>query len=336
MSLTAPRASLLLALFLCGAAGCQFFAHPGPSDVAQGRYFSSGNPDYDTFFVELYHLQVELKDAPEQVAEPRQELAKSLDVGLDADVIKEALGKRAAELGGKQVKLTVARGTDSDKPVSLKVTGSPAGDDAEFVKTLEQALAKIGELESTIGGWQKSLDALPKQETELTDGFGAAFASAPPGKRADVKKNLTDAQKIIELLVARAKDAEHANAELLGAVVAALGETAAPSNEKASEAAPEKASNEKNEKGDRSEKKGRKGTPPAAKAARAPKPPPPAPKPAPKPPAPKPPAPKPEPKSAAEKPAPQPAPAPKTGAEHGEVPPAPKPTQGTAKPDFEP
>ncbi len=328
MSLTARRARLILALFLCGPAACQFFGHPGPSDVAQGRYFSSGNPDYDTFFVELYHLQLELKDAPERVAEPRQELAKSLDVGLDADVIKEALGKRAAELGGKQIKLTVLRGADPDEPVSLKVTGSPSGDDAEFVKALEQALAKIGKLKGAIEGWQKSLDALPKQDTELTDGLDAAFAGAAPGKRTDVKKNLNDGQKIIELLVGRAKDAEHSNSELLDAVVAALGETAAPNNEKASETAPERASDEKSEKREKGERKGRKATPPAAKAARAPKPPP-EPKPAPKAAAPKP-----EPKPAAEKPASKPAP--KAGAERSEVPPAPKPTQGTAKPDFEP
>jgi len=335
MSLTRARASLLVALCLCGPASCQLFAHPGPSDVAQGRYFSSGNPDYDTFFVELYHLQVELKDAPDRIAEPRRDLAQSLDVGLDADVIKDALGKRASELGSKQVKLAVLRGADADKPVALKVTGSPSGDDAEFVKTLEQALAKVGELKHAIGGWQKSLDALPKQDTELTEGLDTAFAGAPPGKRADVKKNLGDGQKIIELLVARAKDAEHANSELLDAVVAALGETAAPSSEKASEAAPEKASNEKSEKGEKSEKKGRKAPPPppAPKPARAPKP-------APEPPAPKPApkaaAPRPEPKPAPEKPAPKPAPAAKAPAEHSEVPPSPKPTQGTAKPDFEP
>jgi hypothetical protein len=222
MSLTASRASLVLALFLFAPAGCQLFAHPGPSDVAQGRYFSSGNPDYDAFFVELYRLQVELKDAPDRVAEPRQELAKALDVGLDADVLKEALGKRASELGGKQVKLAVLRGADGDKP-SLKVTGNASGDDADFVKTLEEALAKIGELELAVAGWQKSLDALPKQASELTDGLETAFAGAPPGKRADVKKNLADGQKIIELLVARAKEAERSNSELLDAVVAALG-----------------------------------------------------------------------------------------------------------------
>jgi hypothetical protein len=333
MSLTAPRASLLLALLVWGPTSCLFFAHPGASDVAQGRYFSSGNPDYDAFFVDLYHLQVELKDAAERVAEPRRELAQALDVGLDADVIKEALGKRSAELGGKQVKLAVLRGADADKPVSLKVTGSPSGDDADFVRTLEQALAKIGELKSAIGGWQKSLEALPKQDAELTEGLGTAFASAPPGKRADVKKNLTDGDKIIELLTSRAKDAEHANSELLDAVVAALGETGATNSEKASEAPPERAPKEKSEKAEKaekSEKKGHRATPPSPppKAARAPKP-------APEPPAPKPAAPKPEPKPV-EKAAPKPAPAAKAPAEHSEVPPPPKPTQGTAKPDFEP
>lgn len=323
MSLSTSRASLVLALLLLAPAGCQFFGHPGPSDVAQGRYFSSGNPDYDTFFVELYHLQVELKDAPARAAEPREELAKALDVGVDADVLKEALGKRAAELGGKQVKLAVLRARDSDEPVSLELTGSPSGDDAEFVKTLEQALAKMGELERAAAGWQKALADLPKQDAELAERVDTAFASASPGKRADVKKNLSDGQKILELLVARAKDAEHANAELLDAVVAALGEARAASSEKASEAAPDKGG----EKSEKSEHKGRRGSSTPPRAARAPRP-----APAPKP-APKTAAPKPEPKPAA---APKPAPAAKPPAERSEVPPAPKPTQGTAKPDFEP
>lgn len=336
MSLSAaPRASLVLALLLFAPAGCQLFGHPGPSAVAQGRYFSSGNPDYDAFFVELHRLQVELKDAPDRVAEPRQELAKALDVGLDADVLKEALGKRASELGGKGVKLVVQRSSDADKAASLKVTGNPSGDDAELVKTLEEAVTKVGELKTDIAGWQKSLDALPKQDGELEAGLDTAFAGEAPGKRADVKKNLSDGQKIIELLASRAKEAEHANGELFDAVTAALGETAAPSGEKTNEATPEKPASEKSEKAEKSEKgekKARKAPPPAPppKPAK-----PPRPAPAPKPAA-KPPAPKPEPKPVAEKPAAKPAPTPKPAAERSEVPPAPKPTQGTAKPDFEP
>ncbi|HTQ05989.1 MAG TPA: hypothetical protein VMI54_19140 [Polyangiaceae bacterium] len=326
MSLTVRcRTGLVVAWLAFAPAGCEMFGHPGPSAVAQGRYFASGNPDYDSFFVELHRLQVELKDAPDRVAAPRQELAKALDVGIDAVVIKEALAKRVSELGSKQVKLGVERGSDADASLSLKVTGNPSGDDADFVKSVGHALATMGELKGTIDGWQKSLDALPAQDNELLEGLDTAFASAPPGKRSDVKNNLTDGQKMIAVLEDRTHDAAHANSELLDAVVGALGETPA-SAEKPSEGSSEKTSSKTSE---RSEKKAHKAPPPPPppKPTRAPKAAPPKaePKAAPKA------APKPEPKPAEAKAPPKPAPA-----ERSEVPPAPKPTQGTAKPDFEP
>lgn len=323
MSLTTARAArFALALALFAPAGCQLFGHPGPTQVARGLYFSTGNPDYDGFFIELHRLQVELKDAPDRVAEPRRELAKALDVGIDADVIKEALAKRASELAGKQVKLSVQRPAKPDAPASLKVSGSPSGDDAEFVKTVEDALAKIGELKTAVDDWQKSLDALPKQDDELTGRIDTAFAGDGPGTRSDVKHNLSDGGKIIALLVTRTSDAARSNSELFDAVVAALGETAgtsAASSEKASEAPSERASETREKK--------HKAPPPAPRPAKAPRsaPPPAAPKPAARAPAAKP-----EPKPAETK-APKPA-----AGERSEVPPAPKPTQGTAKPDFEP
>jgi hypothetical protein len=324
MPMTAARgAAFLLAFALLAATGCQMFAHPGPTAVAQGRYFSTGNPDYDAFFVTLHRLQVELKDAPERVAEPGQALAKTLDVGVDAEEIKKALSRHASDLGGHQVKLVVQRPASADKPMSLRVTGNPSGDDAAFVKSVEDSLGKAADLKLTIDAWQKELDELPQQGSSLEAGVDAAFVGASPGTRTDVKNNLSDGQKIIVLLVSRSKEAESSNTELLDAIVGALGETPATSSDKATEPPPTATPSETHEK------KTHKAPPPPAKPSR------PASTPAPaKPAATKPAATK----SVAAKPEAKPpeAKAPPKSAPAAEVPPAAKPTQGTAKPDFEP
>jgi len=295
-----------LAWLLVTVPACQLLAPHGPSQVAQGRYYATGNPDYDEFFVELHRLQVELKDAPERVAEPRAALAKFLEVGLDAEELKEAVTKKATELGTRQLKLAVVPPTDPEKPFTLRVTGTPSGPDAELEKQLEETLAKVSEWKLVIGGWQKLLDELPGREVALEGSLDAAFVGTSPGTRAEIKNNLTDGQKIIGILVGRAKDAEHSNSELLDALTASLGEASSADKPSEHAATPPPAADKK----------------PSRRSA---------------------PAPKPRPSKAAETkpapPAPKAAPAPKPAphaAEHSEVPPPPKPTQGTAKPDFEP
>jgi hypothetical protein len=337
---------VVLACALFTPSACQLLNKPPASSaVAQGRYYSSGNPEYDAFFVELHQLQVELKDAPERAAEPRAALAKALDVGLDADVIKQALGKKASELGGRQVKFAVERPAAPDKPATLHVTGSPSGDDAELQQTLEQTLAKVSELKRATDGWQKQLEPLPDRAATLESGIDTAFADRPPSTRAEVSSNLSDGRKIIDLLVTRAKDVEKSNGELFDAITGALGEVPATSAEKTSEHEHE---HEASQPPSKNEKKGKKSSPPPEKPSKPAKPSHEESKPAksatsksaaakPAPKAPPKPA---EPKAAAAKPA-EPKPVakpqePKPAAERSEVPPPPKPTQGTAKPDFEP
>jgi hypothetical protein len=295
-----------LCALLLATSACQLLARGGPTAVAQGRYFSTGNPEYDDFFIDLHRLQVELNDAPAQAAAPRAALAEKLEVGLDTEVIREALKKRVTELAGRSVKLAVEKPSEPTKPLALRVTGSPSGADAELKATLDETLGKASELKLRVGGWLKLLDELPGRATALEGSVNAAFVGTSPGKREDIKKNLTDAKKVVEILVTRAKDAERTNSELLEAVTSALGEAPAA-------ASPETAPATEDPK---PEKKARKAPPPSRpRPARAPTPP--------KANAPPPPS----------KPS-TPAPAPKP--EKSETPPAPKPTQGTAKPDFEP
>jgi hypothetical protein len=303
--------------FLALAPACQAILPTGPSNVAQGRYYGTSEPEYDDFFLRLYRLQLALKDAPKRIGEPRQKVADALSVGPDPEEIRVALTKRASELQNRGIRYTVAH-ADANQPPTLIVTGNPTGKDFELKGHLEGALKSAGELKLDITAWQKELDELGPKESSLESNVNEKFASRSQSERAEITTNLSDGQKIITLLVERTRDLDHATTDFLKALGTALGEkqvepTPAESTAVSSSDPPEKKS-----------KKGAKAPKPAAepKAAQ-PKQKGAAPKPAP--------APKAASKSAAPAAAPKPA-----KADTGDAPPPPKPAPGTAKPDFEP
>jgi len=303
-------------LALLAASACQVIAPSGPSNVAKGRYFSTGDPEYDDFFLRLYRLQIKLKDAPQRVGEPRQRVAEALSVGPDPEEIRTALAKRASELNNRGIRYSVAHSADPAQPPTLVVTGNPTGNDFELKGMLEKALKSAGELAVDTKAWQKELDELAPREATLEGNVGEAFASRSEGERTEIKNNLVDGSKIIALLVERTRDLDHMTTDFLKALGGALGET------QLSTAASESTSEAPSPPEKKSKKGGASPKPPKAQS-QAPKP-----KASPKPS----PAPKPTPAPAA-KPAAAPKPA---KADTGDAPPPPKPTQGTAKPDFEP
>lgn len=311
----------ILLLALASASACQVLAPSGPSNVAQGRYYSTGDPEYDDFFLRLFRLQIKLKDAPPRVGEPRQQVAEALNVGPDPEEIRTALAKRASELNGRGIRYSVAHTADPNQPPTLVVTGNPTGNDFALKGMLEKALKSAGELAIDLAAWQKELDELAPREATLEGNIGEAFAARSESERTEIKSNLVDGSKIIALLVERTRDLEHATTDFLKALGSALGET------QLSTAASEVSTSDVNGV---SEKKSKKSAPPPKpqKASPAPRPKAQGGKPAPKPAA--------TPKPAAA-PAPKPVPAPKPAKpDVSEAPAPPKPTQGTAKPDFEP
>jgi len=306
----------VLVLALLGASACQVLAPSGPSNVAQGRYYSTGDPEYDDFFLRLFRLQIKLKDAPPRVGEPRQRIAEMLNVGPEPEEIRTALAKRVSELSARGIRYSVARSSDSSQPPTLVVTGNPTGNDFELKTLLEQSLKSAGELAIDITTWKKELDELAPRETTLEGNVGEAFTARSESERSEIKSNLTDGSKIITLLVERTRDLEHATTDFLKALGSALGETQ-------QSPAPSEAASDDN---GASEKKSKKTSAPPPKPPKAP-------------------SPTPKPKAQGSRPAPKPAPAPApkpaaapkpAKADAAEAPPPPKPTQGTAKPDFEP
>ena len=201
------------------------FQTQGPSDVAQGRYYSTGNPNYDEFFVRLHRMQVELKAAPETLASIRQDLARGLELepAAGTDQLRSALKTKANEMSGRGATFIVDRGQEPGERTRLVVTGTPAEADRPLVKTLEDALSRVGELRERSGTWQKELDWLPPAGVALDGSVEAAFVRESRGTRDDVRQNLADAQKVVTLMTARKKEVDASSTEIEELFVSAFG-----------------------------------------------------------------------------------------------------------------
>ena len=170
----------------CGAGVGGCVGNRGPSDVSQGRQYSSGNAEYDEFFSEVHQLQVMLGKAPDRERAIRQQLSQAL--GIDgasrAEEIAAALSKRAGQLGKPPAKLKLelsgleAKGSPTsvlttmgsisdpkDKAVADAIASLLA--DPEWAASLGQAARRRVEAELTY-------DALAARLGEALDVHGAA------------------------------------------------------------------------------------------------------------------------------------------------------------------
>jgi hypothetical protein len=217
--------ALLAVLALGGPAACGL-SQRGPSAVAQGRYFPTGNPNYDEFFVRLHRMQVELKAAPETLTAVREDLARrlALEPNADADALRTALKTKAGEVSGRGVTIVVDRAREPDMTTRLVVVGAPGAADREMIASFTNAVERVGEIRGHRGAWQKELEWLPKTAVTLDAGVEAAFVGESRGTRDDVHENLADAQKVVALMTARVKEIDENSAELEGIFVSAFGE----------------------------------------------------------------------------------------------------------------
>ena len=219
------RLTLCFALAGAGVVGCRL-GPPGPSAVAQGKYFSTGNPDYDEFFVRLHRMQIDIGAAPDTLAKIRGGLARELELAPASatDAVRAALTTKAAAVGARGAKLEVAQNRESKSGPRLVVSGTPAEADRAFVKVLEEALERLGELRERSPAWQRELEWLPPAGIALDGGIEAAFVSESRGTRDDVHQNLADAQKLVTLMTTRKREIDASSAELEEMFVKALGE----------------------------------------------------------------------------------------------------------------
>ena len=116
--------------------GCAIFGGGGPSLVAQGKYYSSGNPQYDEFFIALYQLQVEMANAPSAALAERQNLAQALGLSPEtpAEGVAQRLREEALKLSRTGLRMKLEQNASLDKPeaasTNIVATYRPKKDNA--------------------------------------------------------------------------------------------------------------------------------------------------------------------------------------------------------------
>jgi hypothetical protein len=212
--------SLLLALGL-GMPACGIISLSGPSTVAQGKYYASGNQQFDEFFLELYRFQVRLAEAPNELAKARADLSQS--AGADAstpnaelaDKLHAALEKLITR--GIRVKVEVTSPEPPDPKAataSLKTSGNPRDSERALITTVESALTTLVKLRAEMQVAKPRLAELQLLVGQLDGQVDSAFDLGGMSKRREVRKNLQDALKVIPLMTERAEEVGAASSEL--------------------------------------------------------------------------------------------------------------------------
>jgi hypothetical protein len=218
-------AALAVSLAVAATPGCGLL-HQGPSAVAQGQYFSTGNPQYDEFFLRLHRMQVELKEAPDALAAARSDAARSvaLEPAAKDDALRKALKAKAGDVSARGATLLVDRRREKAR-LELTVLGTPASADRELVKTFSASVARVGDVREKLDAWKRELEWLPPSAVELDGKVEAAFVGRSRATRNDVHENLADAQKLIALMGERLKEIEATSTGLEELFVSAFGES---------------------------------------------------------------------------------------------------------------
>ena len=293
----------VLLLTLACAAGCTLLKPSGPSEVARGEYYSAGKPEYDSFFIVLHEKQVELLAAPAEPAEVRKNLAQSLGLTPEAsdDSLNERLRQELKKLAGQGLRLRLEVPEASPTlDASATLYASETTTQTPFRSALPEQATRLLRSRNHMLANKAELEKLRVMGIALDGNVDEAFRVDGPWKRAEVRRNLDDGQKLITIMQARAQEVADADAKLLSLMSSAA--TTDPNLGKVASAPP----------------------PPAEEAAKS------GPK---RGPAPRAPAAGAAPKSAG--PAAPPKASPKRGADD-EGAPAPKPTQGSAPAEIEP
>jgi len=213
---TKLAASVTLAGALCLGAtvsSCQRFFSPGPSNVAQGLHYNPGSPEFDRFFDSMYRAQLKMGTAPQDEQAIRKQLARSL--GGEGKVDPTELGQLTAEhadrlaKAGTALSLTLSGMDAPDAMPSAKIesSGLPTGNSDKniitAIGTAAQAEAKmLGEMRQV----KVASERLREDAAALEPGIDKAFRGMT--MRAEVTKNLKDAQALIPLMIQRADEVE--------------------------------------------------------------------------------------------------------------------------------
>ncbi|HEY4104962.1 MAG TPA: hypothetical protein VGM44_13785 [Polyangiaceae bacterium] len=219
-----------LALGACALLpACAAFGLGGPSMVAQGKYYSSGNAQYDQFFIQLYQLQVEMADAPRVPDGERQNLAQALELSPEtpADGVSARIHEEAQKLAHGGVRMRLEQNPSLDKPeaasATIRATTRPKDDAAAALIThIETSATNLLRNVSQMKAAEVELGKLEVDEINLDAEVPNVFSKAHVGKQSEVKQNLADSQKLITLMKARGQEVMAESEELLAAIAKAV------------------------------------------------------------------------------------------------------------------
>ena len=217
---TTTLRAIVAALAACASlAGCA--GRGGPSKVASGQIYEPGEPTYDAFFKSLYGVQLLMGQAPDREHTFKQKLTKIAEVPetASADELSSGMEKRLDGLAKKGVAAKVSTtGLDGNDPGARVVAVGTAADD-ETIKALDQAvkdgIALLTDLRHAKPELMRLKEELPPLEPKVDEAFAAASTRQ---KKAEVRGNLTDAEKLIPLMLSRGDEVDARVVELFHAL----------------------------------------------------------------------------------------------------------------------
>ena len=219
------RTLLVSGLASSSLVGCAVFGSHGESTVARGKYYASGDPYYDQFFVDLYLLQVSMVEAPKIPEAELQRLTQllQLEPPVTPAMIELGVHEEALKLGRAGVHLRLDPGLPVSPPEAATTTirsnarpkENPA---AALLASVETSSTNLLRFSLAMKQKDEALGQLEQLTIRLDAGVERAFSQSPVGKISEVKRNLADAHKLIPLMRARAEQLRTSAEQLLAAL----------------------------------------------------------------------------------------------------------------------
>jgi hypothetical protein len=223
-----PRRASVVRATIAAVAACALvtgcaLGRGGPSKVASGEIYEPGERTYDEFFKALYAEQLLMGQAPDRERAVKQKLTKVAGVAetASADELSNGIEKKLDDLAKKSVAAKVSTtGLDGNDPAARVVAVGTAGatTDDESVRALELAvkdgIGLLTDLRHAKPELARLKEALPPLEPKVD----TAFSRASSGKKAEVRKNLADAERLIPLMMSRGDEVDARVVELFRAL----------------------------------------------------------------------------------------------------------------------
>jgi hypothetical protein len=193
-----------LALVLCTAC----VRRGGPTDVAAGKLYEPGEPTYDEFFKSLYSIQLSMGTAPDREQGVRQRLAKVAEVPSSAtdDDLSAGLTKRLDGWSkqGVAVKVSTSDLEGAEPGAKVVTTGTASAPaDKESIDELDQAVKDGASLLVDLRHAKPELTKLSDEQASLEPKIDTAFKDSRSRKRAEIKQNFVDADKLLPMMTSR-------------------------------------------------------------------------------------------------------------------------------------